>query len=85
MALAQPAARGTSAGEVLQQGTKGVTAASPAGRTIGEDAAAINYPGADHAFAGSDGIPVADAPTRTPDRSGWPKRAIWKRPMAWCG
>ncbi len=63
---AQPDARGTSAGVVLQESERGTGAASKAGTAIGDDAAAVNYPTVDSAFAASDGIQVPDAANQSP-------------------
>jgi PRC-barrel domain protein len=62
----RPGPQGTSAGTVLQEAEQGTSAASSAGRTIGGDAAAINYPTVDSAFASGDGIAVPDADDQSP-------------------
>lgn len=64
-AQAQPDARGTSAGVVLQESTQGSSAASKAGTMTGGNAA-VNYPTADSAFASSDGIPIPDSANQSP-------------------
>jgi hypothetical protein len=66
--LASPALQGTSAGTVLQQAEKGTSAASSAGRTIDSNAAAINYPTVDSAFASGDGIAVPDIADQAPGK-----------------
>ncbi len=68
VAWAQSDAGGTSAGTVLQESERGTSAASSAGRTIGSDAAAINYPTVDSAFASGDGIAVPDVADQSPGK-----------------
>ncbi len=67
-AWAQSGRQETSAGTVLQESERGTSAASSAGRTIGSDAAAINYPTVDSAFARGDGIAVPDVADQTPGK-----------------
>ncbi len=61
-------AQATSAGTVLTEAEKGLSAASPAGSTISNDAAAINYPTVNSAFASGDGVAVPDAADQTPGK-----------------
>lgn len=68
-AMAQPNARGTSAGVVLQQGEQGIKPGSPAATTIGRNEAAGNYPTVDTAFAHSDGIGVPVSNDQSPGQS----------------